>query len=622
MFLRLVIHLLIASSILVALPARGGDDPTPQSDSKSGASQACLLENERIAQAIREDPAVSALFKQFAIDPKAHHVYFVAIDHRDKGRLVAYDWKTSGKKTLVRENTKADDLELKVMVRRPDDGLPELLLKRNERVITVLTHTNPPLYTLSKTITLTPLPVDDLAKIINALGGFVNASVGRELPPPPTGATARTASESKMINKSIEAAYKLAKTVNADKDFAVRFLQYSENGIKGPSRPVPYPSIGTTAGNVVKVFGDLRTAREAFAGTFEAEYGCKALYDTAKTALAAVQTPATADAQLALLKATVEASTCQEPGKARLLAILSGQPAPAASNPELSANLNQTPPTPTPNAPQSKPEDRKSLLESFINASDIVMSLAKAADDVLATELTVSQSAADVQALARQPHSFESCEYTDGLIFADSPDQLAFDKLGTVKVTIAGVSPLGVTYNGHASRTGDRSFRLANPIGRRISVAVGGIYTSLREPTYTAVTDPFDDTKKVIAKTGEKKRTGSVALLGTYRWLSDDDAFRPGLQLGTGFGTDPLVFFGGSLDIGNILRIGIGISGQQLKSLRGGQVPLGFGPDGKPLPGASPVKSSDDIRTKQRLVAAPYLSISISLDSLSLFKRP
>jgi hypothetical protein len=586
-----------------------------------GAADPCSDVPKLLAEAVSQD-RLKQLFTDFGIDPRTDHLYFVAIDHRHPGQMQAYDWTTSGDKSLIISDTKSDDFKVKLM-HRGDDGLAELPLPRRSRVITVLTHTNPALYSLSKSTTFVPLPgLEDMTKILNGLGQFVSASAGRK----PAFATLASTNDIDELEKARTEALNVAKAVDTDRSYAVRFLQYSEEGAVAAAKPTPYPNTSTDAAKVSTVFENLRKKREEFATGSEAIYGCKDLTDIAKLARTALETPGTAPAALAKLRLSITGTTCSPIGKEKLLQLLhsSGDGTGPAANPEIAGSLNPVAPAMThTNTSGAATEDpRKIALDTFIAISEGVMSLAKAADDMLATELAVLKTAVEIRTLASAPHAFESCAYTKGILFADTPDQVAFDKLGTVKLTIAEVAPLGATYHRRAGATGDRSFRIANPTAKNISIGVGAIYTPLRESTYKAVTNPFDATQKVIAKTDEKKRAGAVALLGTYRWGKDPDLFRPGVQLGVGFGTDPQVFAGLSVDIGPLLRIGLGVTGQQVTGLAGGQTPLAFGPDGKPLTGASVVKTDDDIRRKVRLVGAPYFSLTFSLDSLSLFKHP
>lgn len=599
-----------------------------------GVAAICDDPSATIATAIREK-RLKKLFTDFGITPETQHVYFVAIDHRSAGDITAYDWTTSGRRGLDVTKAKPEDLKPKIMTRSADDGVPELPIGRNERIITVLTRTNPPLYTLSKATTFANVPgLEDLSKIVNAFGQFVSASASRGLKTSLASVTEQD--ELKDLTSTITDAYAVTRAVTDDRDFTVRFLQYSEEGAQAPALPDPFPNEKTTVAKVSEVFTALRKGRNDFATKSGALYGCKDLRDLAQRALEALKTPDTADKEIARLGIAIDATSCSDAGKTRLKDILNGKLAnsTASTTPasDVAASLGSSSPSATTGA-QNKPDTkkgdaskiddpRKGALEVFIDMSDAVMSMMKTADDLLATELVTMQTVTQIQLLKADPHSFDTCTYTEGVIFADSPDKVAFDKVGTVKVTIAEASPLGATYHRRANGAGDRSYRTANPIARNISIGVGGIYTPLREPTYTAVTDPTNSSQKVIAKTAEKKRAGAVALLGNYLFGTDRAFFRPGIQVGTGFGSDPQVFAGFSADLGSILRLGVGVTGQQVKGLASGQTPLAFGADGKPLPGATVVSSNDDIRTKQRLKGAPYISLTLSLDSLSLFKRP
>ena len=255
------------------------------------------------------------------------------------------------------------------------------------------------------------------------------------------------------------------------------------------------------------------------------------------------------------------------------------------------------------------------------NAEETDSDALSTADKLIKAELPTARSAAILDRLNAAPGSDRPCTYTAGLIFADTPDQIPFDKIGTVKVTISEVNPFGVNFDRRPDATGEQLFRIADPAVRRIAVSVGGIYTPLVERTYSAVTSPLNPNEKVIARTGEKRRSGAVALLAAYRWREERALLRPGIQLGVGFGSQPQLFTGFSLDVSPFVRLGLGATGQYVQDLASGQKALEYD-RGNPVPGATVVGGDSEIRLRQRPRFAPYLSLSISLDSLSLFKKP
>ncbi len=243
------------------------------------------------------------------------------------------------------------------------------------------------------------------------------------------------------------------------------------------------------------------------------------------------------------------------------------------------------------------------------------------ADKLLEAEFPTTRTAVMLDRLYAMPGSDSPCNYTAGLIFADTPDQIPFDRIGTVKVTISEVNPFGVNFDRRPDATGEQSFRIADPVVRRIAVSVGGIYTPLVERSYGAVTSPLNPNEKVITRTGEQRRSGAVALLAAYRWRDERALLRPGVQFGVGFGSQPQLFTGFSLDVSPFVRLGLGATGQYVQDLASGQKALEYD-HGQPLAGATVVATDSEIRLKQRPRFAPYLSLSISLDSLSLFRKP
>lgn len=603
--------------------------------------------------------SLDQMFSDFGVDPVSQPVYFVTLDHRKPGTWAAYSWKAkakmdAGKKLPVskRVNTVTDGDIKVIAIPRGEDGLPELLIARNERVIFALTHTTPQLYTLSKETTVTPIPnLADIAKILNVFGDFTLAVVGRKsaltsLPAATVASSTPTVPPDEDPKKLEDLKAELASTkarmvgLGSDHDAVVRLLQYAEYDNKTITVP-NMTDIATHAGDVSAPFETARKALKTFKDdSFAATHSCKDLGDLAKKAITALASE-TRDDDLRKIRLEVERSTCNAKGRDNLLKYLTIEPETAVSSTPPAGSLagakkRSSPADPAAAAASAVAAAKKAAVEKEKKALDIVraklelfsanvdatLAALAVAAEIDAAELVTAKTATTLTRLALAPHSDAVCTYTSSLLFADSPDQIAFDKTGTVKVTIAEAAPFGATYDRRPRATGDRSFRIANPTARRIAVAVGGIYTPLTEPKYKAITNPLNDTQKVIAKVDEEKRGGAVALLAAYRFGQDNDIFRPGIQLGVGFGSSPQIFGGFSGDLSSIIRIGVGITGQQVKDLVTGQSALHYDSSGNPLAGATVVKDDAEIRLKQRFRTGVYISLSVTLDSLSLFKKP
>jgi hypothetical protein len=145
-----------------------------------------------------------------------------------------------------------------------------------------------------------------------------------------------------------------------------------------------------------------------------------------------------------------------------------------------------------------------------------------------------------------------------------------------------------------------------------LDVDLGLIHTDVRDPKFTAVTSPLAeegdaDPPKVIARTGEDSRSGTVAAFVTLLpWQRG--GLRLGPQLGVALDTDnPALFLG--LSLGNrYVKLNGGYSWHDVDELRRGQEL-----------GVTEVGSTDDIRTRRTFEGDWYLGLSLSIDNLDFF---
>jgi hypothetical protein len=134
---------------------------------------------------------------------------------------------------------------------------------------------------------------------------------------------------------------------------------------------------------------------------------------------------------------------------------------------------------------------------------------------------------------------------------------------------------------------------------------VGLIYTPLDIKSWSATS------AKVISKAKKDTLAGQTALFANYHpgWASYKSADL-GAQVGFNTSTDkPGIYTGIAVDLGRWLRLGGGYTFQKSKKLTGDQKEL-----------VTPVNTDADIRTRDYFPGAWYVSLSISIEGISLFK--
>lgn len=144
-------------------------------------------------------------------------------------------------------------------------------------------------------------------------------------------------------------------------------------------------------------------------------------------------------------------------------------------------------------------------------------------------------------------------------------------------------------------------------------------YTDLASPVFGLVSeaaptaaDP-NATRNVIGQTDEERRAGKLAILVSFPIFlgSGEGPRRFGLEVGAGASTStPALFLGLSAKLGGAVRLGLGITAQQVKEL-----------DGQEL--GDPLAAATDIKKKDGWDEAFYASFSLSLESIGgLFNAP
>jgi hypothetical protein len=159
----------------------------------------------------------------------------------------------------------------------------------------------------------------------------------------------------------------------------------------------------------------------------------------------------------------------------------------------------------------------------------------------------------------------------------------------------------------------ETSVRFTSPRASMFGVDAGLIITpALKEITYKVVADRAG-TRRITA-TDSATRTGRVALFFDWRpvqaWYPKATTWpvRPMLQVGVAVDTKtPGAFVGGGLELTKWLRVSVGATWLAVKGLDGQQ------PNDE-------VAGDDAIRTKTTFPRSLYYAVSLSLDSLPIFR--
>lgn len=520
---------------------------------------------------------------QFGVNTKEGPVKFVTLNHRT-GDWAVYRWQAG----------KSDFSD--VDITGEGKGLPRVDLARNERGVFVLTHTTPPLYEVGKTTTVDK--IDEIKNLNEIIAAFAKLAI--EVVKPGPGAVAGVDNGVRIVlapeqndldalRAALLAANAELKGLQAEKTATIRFLEYAELGEEAtpPNASTAYQRLTTLR----EAFDDVATARNTLV---DGEYGKQHSCTAARAIVEKMKAidwadPAVIQAKLTEFSGEIDNTTCETAAKAAAKRALADE-----------ASVKQ-----------------------YLAIGDTFSAIIGQADAALALEADAIENAAAIRRLLGSPNAVVPCDYVEGLIMADSPDQIAFDETGLVKVTLTPVDALGHKFKRRADAPAEVSYRTINPVAGNIGYGIGVIYTPLSNPEFGAVENPANKEEKVIAKTGEKSRAGELALLGTYRWGTPGALLRPGLQFGAGVSDDLATFLGLSLDIGPIFRLGAGITGQHVNELASGQHAMRLRSDGTPEPESlTKVTADTDIQKRNTLKTGFYMSLSISLDGISFFNRP
>jgi hypothetical protein len=230
---------------------------------------------------------------------------------------------------------------------------------------------------------------------------------------------------------------------------------------------------------------------------------------------------------------------------------------------------------------------------------------------------------------AAADNSIATGEVVTFLVVPGTPDRVTWDEVQTRPFKVAKSSPYADKIS--LSRPSELSskYKLTTSSSRNWDIGISLVTTDVVDPKFGAVTKPVATTgfaqddepeepapPKQIAQVGESTRAGELAMfvhLGIVGMLNPDASpltRRIGVEIGAALSTDkPALFAGVSLPLTRYFRLGGGYTVQRVTALDGQSI----GQD---------VTADTDIKTRQNFDDGYYVSLSISLGSISFFTKP
>jgi hypothetical protein len=208
----------------------------------------------------------------------------------------------------------------------------------------------------------------------------------------------------------------------------------------------------------------------------------------------------------------------------------------------------------------------------------------------------------------------------------DRPKRLALDVPWTKVRTENFKVEIDPTYKDRIVPTHATTLALAYDLKRQrageLGIDFGPVVTGIVSPVWAAVPEPEatapDPAKRrnVINMTDEESRSGRLGMFLNWEFPRSE-TFAVGVQLGTAVdGDEPALFLGPTFRLGPYIRLGFGVTAQEVKELDGqeefrlvdGQV------DPKSL-----VADTAAIKTHNTFDYGGYLSLTIAVDELPFF---
>ncbi|HSG39548.1 MAG TPA: hypothetical protein VLE27_07900, partial [Thermoanaerobaculia bacterium] len=206
-----------------------------------------------------------------------------------------------------------------------------------------------------------------------------------------------------------------------------------------------------------------------------------------------------------------------------------------------------------------------------------------------------------------------AAEVTRRMVLESETKPIRFDKIQNHSIKLKNNAPLATTVVASRPAEVEAGYSLDSVFRDLWGIGASVVYTPLQAPTFSAVSNMATPPQMVIDETGQETRAGQIALLMHYRLgkrLCPQcgglvKAF--GVEFGSGIETSKPAFFGGlSFQLGKYVRLGAGVTTQQIKELRNQEL-------------GDIVAAAADVKTRDTFKEDYYISLSIAFESLRLF---
>jgi hypothetical protein len=512
-------------------------------------------------------------------------------------------------------------------------GLPTVRLKKSEDLIVMIERTNPLLYSLKVTESKEE-DIPDLARIqelVDLAAGYVATmlKVQQEKVDPSTMTTMTAVSDDQAKTPKREELEELMKILSCyvaetdEQQFVISaFLQSLVLGKEEPysidvtcpamvdwAKPIK-PKDALAVKYLEKVFRELTAAYLELA---QDPFVCGEAFQTFENALNSdpKQRPAF-NATLAKFRAQKKVDC-----KKRALELANEfdqaiQPVERASDANFPAELKKL----------KGDTDLRTKIQGAILYAGAEAKLLESVKNVLPKRGEIHKSLAQVELFERklERHRLPTHDGTNAgnkvekrVYLTRDATPTRWDKTQTHSIKIEGDEALLGRVAASLPKETTTSYKVGSDSNSLWGIGAALTQTSLKDPTFSAVTDPDNAGQKIIGKTKEDSRAGQYALLFDYQIVQHlapgaHPAWRAlGLEFGAGLDSDdPSLFAGVNVRLGRWVRIGAGITSQSVTTLAGGQRT------------GDTVAQDSDIRTKETFEEEPYFSLSFRLESIKV----
>jgi len=271
-------------------------------------------------------------------------------------------------------------------------------------------------------------------------------------------------------------------------------------------------------------------------------------------------------------------------------------------------------------------QQAKEAREFFANQIKMI-GLTEDRSKKLETDLKSARAALDQQLSARKVlinllgfekrfnANFSNGEVNDYIILGPWPHRSRWNKTFTQTVNVNAASPYkGDVVAGRPEKVATK-FKVSGRAAPLLGFGIALTHSDLTSPEFGTemVTAGDGSDQLIITQIGEKKRSSELAIFMNYRFVQQITPkarrwlIQPGFEVGASAEGDPGFFAGLSFEFGRHVRLGYGYTYQQVNELVGS---LG-----------DPVASADEIKTRDSFEGDTYISLTVVIDSFSLFKK-